>query len=234
MSAFRFGVVRFPGSNCEQDVVAAIRWLGYQADYIWHQQTSLAGFDAVVLPGGFSYGDYLRCGAIARFSPIMAAVSSFAAAGRPVLGICNGFQVLTEAGLLPGVLLTNSGLKFLCQSVSLQVEPNVCQWLDWPEQTLLELPIAHLGGNYFCDAGTLAELESRGQIVLRYVLADGSRPAGGAAPNGALADIAGICNAAGNVFGLMPHPERVTDGLVGQQGGAFFQTIVRRMEAGAR
>jgi phosphoribosylformylglycinamidine synthase len=218
----RFGVVVFPGSNCEQDVVYAISYLGYQADYIWHQETSLKGFDAIVLPGGFSYGDYLRCGAIARFSPVMEAVSAYAAAGRPVLGICNGFQILTEAHLLPGALIRNSGLKFICETVPLRVEQSVCQWLPGElAGSVLRVPINHNEGNFICDAATLEAMQTNGQIALRYC---------GAAPNGALDNIAGICNAAGNVFGLMPHPERVCDPATGgSDGAAFFSTIVRRM-----
>jgi phosphoribosylformylglycinamidine synthase len=264
----RFGVVVFPGSNCEQDVVYALRYLGYEASYVWHQETSLAAYDAVVLPGGFSYGDYLRCGAIARFSPVMEAVRAYAEAGRPVIGICNGFQILTEAQLLPGALLRNSGLKFICQSVPLRVEKSVCHWLDLAAGTVVHIPINHNEGNYFCDEATRAQLEKGGQIVLRYCNEDGSRGAGGAggaggsrgahgaggarasdnagasdnasrshdsasAPNGALDDIAGICNARGNVFGLMPHPERVTDGLSGahaRDGAAFFKAIVSYAE----
>jgi phosphoribosylformylglycinamidine synthase len=223
-------VVVFPGSNCEQDVVHAVRHLGYQADYIWHQDTELGGYDAVILPGGFSYGDYLRCGAIARFSPVMEAVGEYAGQGRPVLGICNGFQILTEAELLPGVLLRNAGLKFICQPVRLRVEPSVCQWLDLEAGSLATLPINHNEGNYYCDGPTLAQMEANGQVVLRYALPDGSLGGGHVAPNGAMDDIAGICNERGNVFGLMPHPERVTDGLAGRDGGAFFSSIVRRME----
>jgi len=231
VSDFRFGVVVFPGSNCEQDVIHAIRHLGYQADFIWYQEKTLEGFDAVVLPGGFSYGDYLRCGAIARFSPIMEAVKDYASRGMPVLGICNGFQILTEAGLLPGALLRNRDLKFICKPVSLKVEESVCQWLDLAPGTVVMLPINHNEGNYFCDELTLGRMEATGQVVLRYSLPDGTIPPGGVAPNGAFDDIAGICNERGNVFGLMPHPERVTDGISGTDGGAFFSAIVRRLEA---
>jgi phosphoribosylformylglycinamidine synthase len=224
----RFGVVVFPGSNCEQDVVHALNYLGYEAQYVWHQDTDLANFDAIVLPGGFSYGDYLRCGAVARFSPVMESVIAFANAGHPVIGICNGFQILTEAHLLPGALIRNSGLKFICESIPLRVEKSVCQWLDLSPGTVVHIPINHNEGNYICDEATLAHLEAKEQIVLRYCAPDGSRPAEGSAPNGALDDIAGICNERGNVFGLMPHPERVTDGLSGTHatdGAAFFTTI---------
>lgn len=224
----RFGVVVFPGSNCEQDVIHALRYLGYTADYVWHQDTDLAAYDAIVLPGGFSYGDYLRCGAVARFSPVMEAVSAYAEAGRPVIGICNGFQILTEAHLLPGALLRNSGLKFICKQTPMRVEQNSCKWLDLPAGTVVHIPINHNEGNYFCDAETLASMEQNGQIVLRYCAEDGSRAPGGSAPNGALDDIAGICNERGNVFGLMPHPERVCDGIGGNNGTdgvAFFTAI---------
>jgi phosphoribosylformylglycinamidine synthase I len=226
----RFGVVIFPGSNCEQDVIRATHFLGFESEYIWHGDTDLSGFDAVVLPGGFSYGDYLRCGAVARFSPVMAEVVRFADAGRPVLGICNGFQILAEAHLLPGALLRNVGLKFICQPVSLRVEDNTCQWLDQPAGTILEIPINHNEGNYYCDAETLERLDANGQVVLRYVEADGSTAEGGSAPNGSLDDIAGVCNERGNVFGLMPHPERAVDPLTGgTDGQPFFTTIVRAL-----
>jgi phosphoribosylformylglycinamidine synthase len=224
-----FGVVVFPGSNCEQDVVHALHHLGHRASYVWHQSTSLAAYDAVVLPGGFSYGDYLRCGAVARFSPVMDEVVRYARAGRPVIGICNGFQVLTEAHLLPGALLRNSGLKFICETVPLRVEKSVCKWLDLAPGTVVHIPINHNEGNYICDERTLAGLQDGGQVVLRYCEPDGScAPRGGSAPNGALDNIAGICNERGNVFGLMPHPERVTDGLSGAgatDGASFFSAI---------
>jgi phosphoribosylformylglycinamidine synthase subunit PurQ / glutaminase len=226
----RFGVVIFPGSNCEQDVVRATRYLGHEADFIWHGDTSLAGFDAIVLPGGFSYGDYIRCGAVARFSPVMAEVVKFAEAGGPVLGICNGFQILAEAHLLPGALLRNRGLKFLCQPASLRVEDSVCQWSSDEPGSIIQIPINHNEGNYYCDAETLARLNANRQVVLRYVEADGSTAPGGSAPNGALDDIAGICNERGNVFGLMPHPERVVDPISGgTDGQSFFSAIAERL-----
>jgi phosphoribosylformylglycinamidine synthase len=221
-------VVVFPGSNCEQDVVYALRYLGHDASYLWHQDTELANYDAVVLPGGFSYGDYLRCGAVARFSPVMDAVIAYANAGHPVIGICNGFQILTEAHLLPGALLRNAGLKFICESTPLRVEQSVCRWLDLTPGTVVNIPINHNEGNYFCDEATRVRLEANGQIVLRYCNADGTRTPGGSAPNGAFDDIAGICNERGNVFGLMPHPERVCDGLASPRatdGAAFFRAI---------
>jgi phosphoribosylformylglycinamidine synthase len=205
----------------------ALCFLGYDAGYVWHQDTDLAGYDALVLPGGFSYGDYLRCGAVARFSPVMNEVIRYADSGRPVIGICNGFQILTEAHLLPGALLRNAGLKFICEKLPLRVEQSVCKWVDRAPGTVVELPINHNEGNFICDGETLKRIEDKGQIVLRYCEQDGLRRADGSAPNGAFDDIAGICNEAGNVFGLMPHPERVVDGISGDTDGvAFFQAIV--------
>jgi phosphoribosylformylglycinamidine synthase subunit PurQ / glutaminase len=231
----RFGVVIFPGSNCEQDVIRATKYLGYDAEYIWHGDTDISGFDAIVLPGGFSYGDYIRCGAVARFSPVMAEVVKFAEAGGPVLGICNGFQILCEAHLLPGALLRNQGLKFICKPVTLRVEDSSCQWLDLAAGTLRTIPINHNEGNFVADAETLASLTANKQVVLRYVEADGSTAPGGSAPNGALDDIAGICNERGNVFGLMPHPERVVDPITGgTDGQPFFTGIVERLAQAAR
>jgi phosphoribosylformylglycinamidine synthase I len=225
----RFGVIRFPGTNCEQDALYALRAMGFQADYVWHRESSLDGFDAVVLPGGFSYGDYLRCGAIARFSPVMSEVVRFAQAGRPVIGICNGFQVLTEAHLLPGALIRNKNLKFLCQNTNLQVQDSVCQWLDAPAGTVFQIPIAHMEGNYICAPEDLKRLQDNSQIVVKYCEPDGAVHSD-SAPNGALDNIAGICNETGNVFGLMPHPERVVDGVSGNtQGRAFFEAIVKRI-----
>jgi phosphoribosylformylglycinamidine synthase I len=226
----RFGVVIFPGSNCEQDVIHATRHLGFEAEYIWHQDTDLAGFDAIILPGGFSYGDYIRCGAVARFSPVMAEVVRFAEKGGPVLGICNGFQILTEAHLLPGALLRNRGLKFICEETPLRVEESVCRWTGLAAGTVVRIPINHNEGNYICDPEAHKALEANGQIVLRYCEPDGSRAAGGSAPNGALDDIAGVCNERGNVFGLMPHPERACDPASGgTDGQSFFTAIVGRL-----
>lgn len=226
----RLGVVSFPGSNCEQDPIHAARLLGHEADFVWHGDTDLSGFDAIVLPGGFSYGDYIRCGAVARFSPVMAEVVRFAERGGPVIGICNGFQILCEAHMLPGALLRNRGLKFLCRSVALRVEESPCQWLDLAPGTVVNVPISHNEGNYICDADTLERLNGNGQIVLRYCEAEGTRAADGSAPNGSLDDIAGICNERGNVFGLMPHPERVVDPACGPTDGtSFFTAIARRL-----
>jgi len=225
----RFGVVIFPGSNCEQDVIGACRFLGLDAEFVWHGDTDLSRYDAVVLPGGFSYGDYIRTGAVARFSPVMSEVVRFAEKGGPVLGICNGFQILCEAHMLPGALLRNRGLKFICKTVDLRVD-GVCDWLDRPIGTILQVPINHNEGNYTCDASTLARLNDNGQVVLRYCEPDGSTADEGSAPNGAVDDIAGICNERGNVFGLMPHPERVVDPVGGgTDGQPFFTTVVRKL-----
>jgi phosphoribosylformylglycinamidine synthase len=209
----RVGVVVFPGSNCEHDAVEAIRSLGGAAELVWHGASSLGPVDAVVLPGGFAHGDYLRPGAIARFSPIMSAVQTFASEGGPVLGICNGFQVLTEAGFLPGALQKNRGLKFLCQTVELEVTSNrSVLTLDAQVAQRLRVPINHFEGNYTCDAATLAALEEQDRIVLRYCTN----------PNGSTGDIAGISNEAGNVVGLMPHPERACDPILGSADGAVL------------
>jgi phosphoribosylformylglycinamidine synthase len=204
------GVVVFPGSNCELDVVEAIRSLGGEGRLLWHGDTSLGGADAVVLPGGFAHGDYLRPGAIARFSPVMQAVHEHAAAGGPVVGICNGFQVLCEAGLLPGALQKNAGLKFLCRPVSLRVEAGgTALTTGVGTGTELTIPINHFEGNFTCEPETLAELRADDRIVLRYV--DN--------PNGSVDDIAGICSTGRNVVGLMPHPERASHPLLGSTDG---------------
>jgi phosphoribosylformylglycinamidine synthase subunit PurQ / glutaminase len=204
------GVVLFPGSNCEQDAMEAVRGLGGHAEVLWHGDDSLGRVDAVIVPGGFAHGDYLRPGAIARFSPIMGAVADFAAEGGPVVGICNGFQVLTEAGLLPGALQKNRGLKFLCTTVGLRVESTDSVLTSHTDLgAVLQVPVNHFEGNFTCSPETLAELRSEDRIVLRYV--DN--------PNGSVDDIAGICNAGRNVVGLMPHPERACDTLLGSADG---------------
>jgi phosphoribosylformylglycinamidine synthase subunit PurQ / glutaminase len=209
----RVGVVLFPGSNCEHDVVEAVTALGGEAEIVWHDDRSLGSVDAVVLPGGFAHGDYLRPGALARFSPIMGAVEEFAASGGPVVGICNGFQILTEARLLPGALQKNRGLTFLCTTVELEVSSDLSVLTAGVEVgSRLRIPINHFEGNYICDRRTLDELQAEGRIVVRYV--DN--------PNGSVADIAGITNAAGNVVGLMPHPERAVDALVGSVDGRIL------------
>ncbi len=224
----KFSVLRFPGSNCDQDCVHALNAIpGASAEYVWHKDTSLAGFDAVVVPGGFSYGDYLRCGAIARFSPIMKAVGEFAAGGGPVIGICNGFQILCECGLLPGALVRNRDLHFVCEHVSLRVERDDSQFTRAAAAgQILNIPIAHGEGCYFADEATLDRLRANGQVLLRYC--DPSGQASDASnPNGSRDNIAGIRNEAGNVFGLMPHPERACDPLLGSTDGlAIFQGII--------
>jgi len=204
------GVVLFPGSNCELDVMEGVRAAGGDARVLWHGDRSVGDVDAVVVPGGFAHGDYLRPGAIARFSPIMSAVEKFAGDGGAVVGICNGFQVLTEAGLLPGALQKNRGLKFLCTSVDLRVETSASVLTSNAEVgAILRIPINHFEGNYACSARTLAELQADDRILLRYV--DN--------PNGAVDDIAGICNEGRNVVGLMPHPERASSQLLGSDDG---------------
>ena len=206
----RVGVVLFPGSNCEQDALEAVRLLGGDAEILWHGDASVNGVDAVIVPGGFAHGDYLRPGAIARFSPIMGAVSAFAEEGGPVVGICNGFQVLTEAGLLPGALQKNRGLKFLCTTVTLRVTSTDSVLTSGTELGQeMRIPINHFEGNYTCSPETLAELQAEDRIVLRYV--DN--------PNGSVDDIAGICSAGRNVVGLMPHPERACSDLLGSADG---------------
>ena len=206
------GVVVFPGSNCDRDVRwAAEGCLGIPTRFLWHEERSLEGIDAVVLPGGFSYGDYLRCGAIAHVSPLLSEVAAFAARGGPVLGICNGLQILTEMGLLPGALTRNRQLHFLCEAAPLTVHPGACQWLrHYGEGEPISLPIAHGEGCFQADADTLAALEGEGQVVLRYA----------ANPNGSAGDVAGLSNAQGNVLGLMPHPERACDPITGGTDGS--------------
>ena len=219
----RVGVVVFPGSNCELDAIEAVRDLGGDAEVLWHGDASIKGVDAVILPGGFAHGDYLRCGAIARFSPVMAAVAEHAAAGGPVLGICNGFQVLTEAGLLPGALQKNRGLKFLCSTVALRVETTSTVLTSGvAEGDVLRIPINHFEGNYTVDPETLAELRAEERVVLRYV----------ENPNGSVDDIAGVCNAGRNVVGLMPHPERACHELLGSTDGvALLQGLLTPVAA---
>ncbi len=226
----KFGVVIFPGSNCDHDTFHVLRdLLGQPTEEIWHQSTELGNIDAVILPGGFAYGDYLRTGAIASHSPVMGAVKKFAAAGGPVLGICNGFQILLEAGLLPGAMVRNRRLKFLCQFVNARVETTDTSFTAACQVgQVLRMPIAHMEGNYFCEPEVLAELERNRQIVFRY-----ATPAGEivdddeANPNGALANIAGICNRERNVLGLMPHPERASEPLMGSADGrVIFESMI--------
>jgi len=219
----KFGIVVFPGSNCDRDCFDGVtRVLGAQALYLWHKETQLPNLDCIILPGGFSYGDYLRCGAIARFSPIMKEVVKFANAGGKVIGICNGFQILTEAHLLPGVLLRNKNLNFICKNVFLktgEAKTPFTQKLK-PGQ-VLEMPIAHMEGNYFIDSEGLKKIQKNGQIVFQYSSEKGEVNSE-FNPNGALENIAGICNENGNVLGLMPHPERVVESLLGGSSGKIL------------
>ena len=222
--ATRVGVVLFPGTNCEHDAVRALGRLGADAELVWHGSTSVGGYDALVLPGGFAHGDYLRPGAIARFSPVMGAVAEYAAGGGPVVGICNGFQVLTEAGLLPGALQKNRGLRFVCTTVRIRVERSDTALTDGVAVgTELSVPINHFEGNYTCDAATLDRLRDEGRVVLRYV----------GNPNGSVDDIAGVCNEGRNVVGLMPHPERASDPLLGSGDGRVLLEALLRTAATA-
>lgn len=223
----RVGVILFPGSNCEQDAVEAVRMLGGEAELLWHGDATVAGVDAVIVPGGFAHGDYLRPGAIARFSPVMAAVQRFADDGGPVVGICNGFQVLTEAGLLPGALLRNAGLRFVCKDIFLRVETGETPFTrSYQAGQVIRLPIAHNEGNYFADAETLACLEGEGRVALRYCSAEGTVDEA-SNPNGSLAGIAGILDARGRVLGMMPHPERLADPqLGGTDGRPMFEALL--------
>jgi phosphoribosylformylglycinamidine synthase subunit PurQ / glutaminase len=231
----KFAVIVFPGSNCDEDAYhAAHDVLGQRAEYIWHKDSDLKGADVVILPGGFAHGDYLRTGAMARFSPVMREVQAFAARGGPVLGICNGFQVLLEAGLLPGAMLRNRGLKFRCEQVHLRVEQ-----IDTPFTAacragqVLRLPIAHGEGNYFAPPDVLERLESNRQVIFRYTDANGA-VADSANPNGSVSAIAGLCNEARNVVGLMPHPERACESILGSADGlVIFESVVQSMNTGA-
>ena len=230
----RIAITVFPGSNCEQDVKYALELLGAQAEYVWHLDTDLAGFDGVVVPGGFAYGDYLRTGAIAAFSPVLDSVRQFAREGGPVLGICNGFQVLCEAGLLPGVLRRNRGLKFRCTPVYLRTETGDSPFTRTLAQgSILEIPINHFEGNYYCTAQTLKDLEEGGRIAFRYCDAAGEVTAE-SNPNGALGNIAGVLSEGRNVLGMMPHPERAVDPeLGGADGRAILQAILEAAGAAA-
>lgn len=221
----RVAVVRFPGSNCDFDTLHSARRAGAEAYFVWHRDTDLQGADAVFLPGGFSYGDYLRSGAIARFSPVMAEVQRFAQAGGPVLGICNGFQILCEAGMLPGALMRNSRLSFVSRPVLLRVEQTDTAFTNrYGKGALLRMPVAHGDGRFTADERTLKELEATGRVVVRYFDLDGTPLS--ETVNGSLNDIAGICNAEGNVVGLMPHPDRAADPAIGNTDGLGFFTSV--------
>lgn len=225
----RFAVVAFPGTWSEYDCIHALRDLGQQADRVWHRESDLDGYDGVILPGGFSYGDHLRCGAIARFSPVMEAVHRLAARGRPIFGSCNGFQILCEAGLLPGVLLRNASLQFRCQPQHVRVERSDSGFTGACEYgQVLQLPISHGEGQFHASDETLLRLEETGRVLFRYCDAAGSL-GGEANPNGSARDIAGILNEAGNVLGMMPHPERVSDPLLGgADGNLLWRSIIER------
>ena len=229
----KFGVIVFPGSNCDHDAYHVVsKHVGQPVDFVWHKETDLSGYDAVIVPGGFSYGDYLRCGALAKFSPVMSAVKDFAAQGKFVFGICNGFQILCEAGLLPGALLRNRDLHFICRHINLKVENKNTPYTTEIEQgAVLSIPIAHAEGNYVCDDETYANLEANNQIVFRYCDESGA-VTDAANPNGARSNIAGICNAEANVLGMMPHPERACENLLGSNDGRnIFRSLTNAIAA---
>ncbi|MEW6125579.1 MAG: phosphoribosylformylglycinamidine synthase subunit PurQ [Acidobacteriota bacterium] len=219
----KFGVVVFPGSNCDHDTYHVIsKVIGQPVNFIWHKENSIGEYDAIILPGGFSYGDYLRTGAIARFSPVMGAVKAFAAQGGIVMGICNGFQILCEAGLLPGALMRNANLKFICEHINMRVETTDTPYTALCQKgQVLSVPIAHGDGNYFCDAATLEELRRENRIIFRYSDANGNLTAESNV-NGSLESIAGICNRERNVLGLMPHPERASEEILGSNDGRII------------
>lgn len=226
----RVAVIRFPGSNCDQDAYHALRDdLHLEAEYVWHEDRSLAGFDAAFLPGGFSYGDYLRCGAMAARAPIMDEVVRFAKAGQPVLGACNGFQVLCEAGLLPGALLPNESQHFVCKDVILKPQNQTSFWTDGIDRPI-RLPIAHGEGRYICDEQTLLELKADDRIAFRYVDSEGN-PTPESNPNGSIDNIAGVLNEKGNVLGLMPHPERATRSICGSTDGFYVLRALTKIAA---
>jgi phosphoribosylformylglycinamidine synthase subunit PurQ / glutaminase len=232
----KFGVVVFPGSNCDHDAFHAIgHVLQKPVEFIWHQSEDLHQCDAIILPGGFSYGDYLRTGAIARFSPVMKSVEKFANSGGLVLGICNGFQILLEAGLLPGAMMRNSGLRFICKHVHIRVENTNSPFTCAAQQgQILTIPIAHSDGNYTCDEATVKELEKNQQILFRYTTASGRDDATGN-PNGSVANIAGICNRARNVAGLMPHPERAVEQMLDSKDGlVVFRSMIEALVGAAK
>jgi phosphoribosylformylglycinamidine synthase I len=231
----KFGVIVFPGSNCDHDAYHVIsKHVGQPVDFIWHRDTDLRGYDAVIIPGGFSYGDYLRAGALARFSPVMNSVKEFAARGNLVLGICNGFQILCEAGLLPGALIRNRGLHFICEHVNVRVESANGPFTHELEPgSILRMPIAHADGNYVCDDDTFAELCRDDRVIFRYCDPNGELT-DAANPNGSRDHIAGICNRERNVMGLMPHPERACEDLLGSSDGRdVFRSLAGTLAAAA-
>jgi len=232
----KFGVVVFPGSNCDHDAFHALGSVLHQpVEFIWHQSENIQDCDAIILPGGFAYGDYLRTGAIARFSPVMNSVAKFAKSGGPVLGICNGFQILLEAGLLPGAMMRNSGLRYICRHVHIRVEQTDTPFTAAAKKgQILRIPIAHNDGNYTCDSDTLAELEKNRQILFRYTTPAGSSDNAGN-PNGSMANIAGICNRERNVAGLMPHPERAVEAALDSSDGlVIFHSMIEALTAVAK
>lgn len=230
-TVMKFGVIIFPGSNCDHDAYHAVsKYVGQPVDFIWHRDTDLSSYDAVIVPGGFSYGDYLRAGALARFSPVMQSVKNFAAAGKFVFGICNGFQILCEAGLLPGALMRNRGLHFVCRHVNIKVENNNTPFTsEIGDGKILSIPIAHADGNYVCDDETFDSLEENGQIIFRYCSESGEIT-DQANPNGARSNIAGICNLNRNVLGMMPHPERACEEMLGSTDGRdIFRSLTKKI-----
>ena len=232
----KFGIVVFPGSNCDEDAFHAAKDVFAQdAEYLWHKDTDLKGADVLVLPGGFAHGDYLRTGAMARFSPIMAPVRAFAERGGPVLGICNGFQILCEAGLLPGAMMRNGGLRFICRHVYIRVEQTDTPFTNAGSKgQVLKIPIAHSDGNFTVDEATLAELEKNRQVIFRYTKPGGSNDDAGN-PNGAIHNIAGVCNRERNVAGLMPHPERAAELVLGSEDGlVIFRSMVEALVGAAK
>jgi phosphoribosylformylglycinamidine synthase subunit PurQ / glutaminase len=232
----KFGVVVFPGSNCDHDAFYAISEVLHQpVEFIWHQSEDLANSDAIILPGGFAHGDYLRTGAIARFSPVMKPVEKFAKSGGLVLGICNGFQILLEAGLLPGAMMRNVGLRYICRNVHIRVEETATPFTRAAKKgQILKIPIAHNEGNYTCDPQTLAQLQKNDQIVFRYTSPDGSDDAAGN-PNGSMDNIAGVCNRERNVAGLMPHPERAVESALDSDDGlVIFRSLVETFMTSAK
>lgn len=228
MAVAEFGVLVFPGSNCDADCVSAVRALGYGGVSVWHEETSLDGIDCVVIPGGFSYGDYLRTGVMASFSPVMESVKEFAGEGKPVIGICNGFQILTECGLVPGAFVRNSSLRFVCKWTHVRVENTQTPFTaEFKKGDVLRIPVANGEGAFFCSEDEAAEMESEGRVVLRYCTEDGEVTAG-ANPNGSVANIAGVCSTGGNLIGMMPHPERCCDKTLGGTDGAgIFESAAR-------
>jgi phosphoribosylformylglycinamidine synthase len=232
----KIAVLVFPGSNCDHDAYHAVGHVcGAEAKFVWHKEGSLAGFDGVVIPGGFTYGDYLRTGALAKLSPVMGAVRGFAEAGGPVIGICNGFQILLESGLLPGAMIVNDSLKFICDYVTLRTESTRTPFTSSiAEGSVLKIPVAHYQGNYFADAETIRRIEGNGQVVFRYCDAEG-RVTADANPNGSVGSIAGICSEQGNVLGMMPHPERCTEPEMGSADGRrLFDSMLSWIKERAR